>query len=94
MVKVQPVLTSVRFKVRANSPLRVGPQCAAVSPSKKPGAASTSSPAVRILIDERSNGEGLVVDTPVRRPASLTGFTYRSMVAGLMERSSSRTISL
>ncbi len=60
-VKTQPVCTSVRFRVRANSPLSVGPQCATVSPSKNPGSASTSSPALRILIEDRSSGEGLVV---------------------------------
>jgi hypothetical protein len=55
-VKVQPVWMSVRFRVLANSPLSVGPQCATVSPSKNPGSASTSSVGLRILIDERSNG--------------------------------------
>src|SRR5664279_3929062 len=35
-VKTHPVGTQVRFRVRANSPLRVGPQCATVSPSKNP----------------------------------------------------------
>ena len=62
-VNTHPVCTSVRFKVRANSPLRVGPQCATVSPSKNPGSASTSSPALRTVIELRSSGEGLVVDT-------------------------------
>ena len=64
-VKTHPVCTQVRFRVRANSPLRVGPQCATVSPSKNPGSASTSSPALRILIDDRSSGEGFVVETPL-----------------------------
>jgi hypothetical protein len=31
-VNTQPVCTSVRFPVRANSPFNVGPQCATVSP--------------------------------------------------------------
>ncbi len=64
-VNVQPVCMQVRFRVRANSPFSVGPQWATVSPSKKPAAASISSVALRILIDDRSNGEGLVVDLPV-----------------------------
>jgi hypothetical protein len=34
-VNTQPVWTSVRFRVRENSPFSVGPQCATVSPSKK-----------------------------------------------------------
>ena len=63
-VKTQPMYTSVRFTVRANSPFNVGPQCATVSPSKNPGSASTSSPALRTLIEDRSNGEGFVVDPP------------------------------
>lgn len=49
-VNTHPVWTSVRFRVRANSPFHVGPQWATVSPSKNPGSASTSSPALRILI--------------------------------------------
>ena len=65
-VNVQPVCTQVRFKLRANSPLSVGPQWATVSPSKKPGAASISSVALRILIDEpqqrRGFGGGLALD--------------------------------
>jgi hypothetical protein len=63
-VNTQPVCTSVRFRVRANSPFSVGPQWATVSPSKNPGSASTSSPALRILIELRSSGEGFVVDLP------------------------------
>ena len=64
-VKTQPIYTSVRLRVRANSPFRVGPQCATVSPSKNPGGSSTSSAALRIVTDERSSGEGLVVDFPL-----------------------------
>ena len=51
--------------MRANSPFNVGPQCATVSPSKNPGSASTSSPALRTLIELRSSGEGFVVETPL-----------------------------
>ncbi len=40
-------------------------ECATMSPSKNPGSASTSSPALRILIEERSSGEGFVVDAPL-----------------------------
>jgi len=63
-VKTHPIYISVRLTVRANSPLRVGPQCATVSPSKNPADASTSSVALRILIEDRSSGEALVVDFP------------------------------
>ena len=66
-VNTHPVRTSVRFRVRANSPFSVGPQCATVSPSKNPGSASTSSPALRIWIDERSSGEAFVVEAPLIR---------------------------
>lgn len=64
VVCTHPVCTQVRFSVRANSPLSVGPQWATVSPSKNPGSVSTSSPARRIVIEERSNGEGFVVLVP------------------------------
>jgi len=64
-VCTQPVNTQVRFTVRVNSPFSVGPQWATVSTSKNPGSASTSSPALRIVIEERSNGEGLVVEMPL-----------------------------
>lgn len=63
-VNTHPMCTSVKFRVWANSPLSVGPQWATVSPSKNPGSASTSSPALRTLIELRSSGEGFVVDTP------------------------------
>ncbi len=59
------VCTSVRLRVRANSPFNVGPQCATVLASKNPGEASTLSPALRILIELRSGGEGFVVDLPL-----------------------------
>lgn len=61
-VNTHPVCTSVRSSVRANLPFNVGPQWATVSPSKNPGSASTSSPALPILIEDRSSGEGFVVD--------------------------------
>ena len=50
-VNTHPVCMSVKFTVRANSPLSVGPQWATVSTSKNPGSASTSSPALRTLIE-------------------------------------------
>jgi hypothetical protein len=50
---------------RVNSPFSVGPQCAKVSPSKNPGAASTPSVALLILTGDRSNGDGVVVDFPL-----------------------------
>lgn len=63
-VNTHPMCTSVKFRVWANSPLSVGPQWATVSPSKNPGSASTSSPALQTLIELRSSGAGFVVDTP------------------------------
>ncbi|MHB1213025.1 MAG: hypothetical protein ACYC0W_12335 [Candidatus Nanopelagicales bacterium] len=63
-VSTHPAWTSVRFRVRANSPLSVGPQCATVSASKNPGSASTSSPALRTWIEDRSSGDGFVVVLP------------------------------
>ena len=71
-VKVHPVSTSVMFTVRANSPLSTGPQWATVSTSKNPGSASTSSPALRILMELRSRGPAFVVDRP-RTARTLTG---------------------
>jgi hypothetical protein len=65
--------TSVKFTVWTNSPLRVGPQLATVSASKNPGSVSTSSPALRILIEERSSGEALVVDLPWIASVALAG---------------------
>ena len=85
-VKTQPVWTSVRFTVRANSPLSVGPQCATVSPSKNPGSASTSSPALRILIEDRSSGEGFVVETPlILVCVALALARYRSIDAAYID---------
>ena len=93
-VNTHPMWTSVRFTVRANSPFIVGPQCATVSPSKNPGSASTSSPALRILIDERSSGEGLVVATPRIWSVALAGARYRSIDAADIASSSARTSGL
>jgi len=93
-VKAHPVWTSVRFNVRANSPFNVGPQCATVSPSKNPGSASTSSPALRILIEDRSNGEGFVVETPRIWSVALAGLRYRSIEAELIASNSLRTAGL
>ncbi len=90
-VNTQPVCTSVRFRVRANSPFNVGPQCATVSPSKNPGSASTSSPALRILIEERSSGDGLVVEAPLIWSVAFAPARYRSIEAAEIASSSSRT---
>lgn len=73
-VNTQPVCTSVRFRVRANSPFNEGPQWATVSPSKNPGSASTSSPALRIVIEDRSNGDAFVVETPRSWSVALAAF--------------------
>ena len=63
-VNTQPVCMSVKFTLRANSPWSVGPQWATVSTSKNPGSASTSSPALRTVIEFRSSVPGFVVDFP------------------------------
>ena len=52
---------------------RVGPQCATVSPSKNPASASTSSPALRILIEDLNNSDGFVVDFPRIWSVALAG---------------------
>lgn len=93
-VNTQPVCTQVRFRVRANSPFNVGPQCATVSPSKNPGSASTSSPALRIVIEDLSNGEGFVVEIPLIWSVSRAGLRYRSIDAALIASSSARTSGL
>ncbi len=80
--------------MRANSPFSVGPQWATVSPSKNPGSASTSSPALRILIDDRSSGDGLVVVLPLIWSVAFAGFRYRSIEAELIASSSARTAGL
>ncbi|MDR3359782.1 MAG: hypothetical protein LBO20_03845 [Bifidobacteriaceae bacterium] len=84
MVNTQPVSTSVMFTVRANSPLRVGPQWATVSTSKKPGSSSASSEAVRTVIELRSIVPGLVADFPRSGSRALAAARYRSIVAGDM----------
>ena len=77
--------------MRANSPFNVGPQGATVSLSKNPGSASTSSPALRTLIEDLSSGGGFVVDVPCSWSLAFVGARYRSMVAALIASSSSRT---
>lgn len=52
-----------------SAPQGVGPQCETVSPTKRPGASSPSSPALRIVIEESISGEGQVVETPAARPS-------------------------
>lgn len=94
LVNTRPVCTSVRFRVRASSPFNVGPQWATVSPSKNPGSASTSSPALRILIAERSNGDGFVVGFPRICSLALAGARYRSIDAELIDSNCSRTAGL
>jgi hypothetical protein len=91
LVNTHPVCTQVRLTVRANSPLFVGPQWATVSPSKKPGSASTSSPALRIVIEDRNSGEGLVVAIPRSLSPSRAPLRYRSIVAADIASSSLRT---
>ncbi|GAA4817307.1 hypothetical protein GCM10023353_24910 [Tomitella cavernea] len=93
-MNTQPVHVSVRFNVRANSPLSVGPQCATVSPSKNPGSPSDSSPALRTGIELRSSGDGFVVDLPYSGSRARAGARYRSIVAALICSSSARTARL
>ncbi len=73
---VQPVTRSVIVRVRANSPIKLGPQCATVSASITPGVVGASSAQVRIVIEFRSSGDGFVVEIPLirtgREPASDT----------------------
>ena len=52
-----------------------------MSPSKNPGSASTSSPALRILIEYRSNTDGFVAATLLIRSVSSAGLKYRSIDA-------------
>lgn len=54
----------------ANSPRAVVPQWATVSVSKNPGSASTSSPALRNVIELRNKAPGLVVVMPLSRNRS------------------------
>jgi hypothetical protein len=82
-VNTHPVFTQVRFRVLANSPFKVGPQCATVSPSKNPGSSSASSPALRTVIDERSSGDGFVAAMPRSGSFARAGARYRSIVASL-----------
>lgn len=85
---VHPVTMSVMVRVRANSPMKVGPQCATVSASIAPDWSSRSSATVRILMEVRSRGDALVVEMPLRRVRSRAGRRYRSTVAALMAPSS------
>ena len=71
---VQPITTSVIVRVRANSPIRVGPQCATVSASITPGVLGASSAQVRMVIELRSSGDGLVVEIPLIAILSRAGF--------------------
>lgn len=64
---VQPITRSVIVSVRANSPINVGPQCATVSASITLGASGASSAQVRMAIELRSSGDGLVVEMPLMR---------------------------
>lgn len=70
---VQPITRSVIVNVRANSPTKLGPQCATVSASITPGVFGASSAQVRMEIELRSNGDGFVVEMPLMRIASRAG---------------------
>ena len=63
-VKVHPVITSVMFTIRVNSPLRVGPQWATMTGLEEPRLShGPRQPALRILMELRK---------PTDRPRSLT----------------------
>lgn len=56
-----------------------------------PVGASTSSPPLRIWMEFRSNGPAFVVDLLLIWSFALGGFSYRSIVAGLIASSSAPT---
>ena len=86
---VQPELMSVIVRVRANSPSSVGPQCATVSHSSIPGTSSSSSLALRMVIELQSSSPGRVALLPFNSNAARAGARYRSTVAALIRRTSS-----
>jgi len=61
---------------------------------KNPGLCSTLSPALRIATELRNNVSALVAALLESGALSRTGLRYRSIVAALMARSSSRTVAL
>jgi hypothetical protein len=81
MLPVHPVCTSVTVMLRADSPCIDAPQCRTRSISTNPGVCSCSSPALRTVIEVRSNGPGRVPDSPVNVIPSRVGFRSRSIVA-------------
>ena len=94
-VVLGPAVTrSVIVRVRANSPIRLGPQCATVSASMTPGVAGASSAQVRTVIELRSSANSFVVDMPLIAILSRAGFRYRSTVAALIACSSANACSV
>ena len=85
---VHPVTRSVIVSDLANSPWKVGPQCATVSASITPATVGGSPPALDNPIELRSNGDGFVVEMPRSCIDRRAGTRYRSMVAALIDRSS------
>lgn len=69
----QPRVHVVEVDRLANLPLRVGPQRATASPSKNLGLFSPSSPALRIVIEDLSGGDGRVAEAPQAGPFAWTG---------------------
>lgn len=84
-VNTRPVCTSVKFTLRQDSPFREGPQWATVSTSKNPGSVSTSSPALRSVIEFRSGSPGSVAVFPRIGPRCFTGARYLSIVAAAID---------
>lgn len=76
--------------VLANSPLALGPQCATVSASARPGRRAISSVHLRIWTElRRCSPAGRVSDMPLGMAARLSGPSRRSMVDALIERTCS-----
>ena len=80
-MNVHPVSASIMFTVRANSPLRVGPQWATVTGIEKTRARPRASPAGFADLDgtAKANGPALVVDLPRSWSVDRAGARYRSM---------------
>lgn len=61
---------------------------------ENPGSASTSSPALRILIDVHNSGDSSVAEMPLSRPFRLALAKYRSIVAAGMANNSAFTLDM
>ena len=84
----------IRMEIKADAAQDQDLQKAEAHCRRVHGPASTSSPALRTVIEDRSNGEGLVVAVPRSCSVALAGARYRSIVAALIDSSSARTSGL